>query len=152
MNMMRQAVCPACLTGNRVTGGDAGAAKCGKCSQKLFTGAPLAVDDAGLSTHLKGTKGPVLLDVWAPWCGPCRAMAPHFAEAARRLEPEVRLLKLNADDNSSPRGLCVSGIPALILFFDGKEIARQAGVMTADQLSQWVRAHLRQNTKLENTP
>lgn len=141
--MMRQAVCPACNTGNRVTRGDARAAKCGKCGQKLFTGAPIEVDDGVLSAHLKLTKGAVLLDVWAPWCGPCRTMAPHFTEAARQLEPEVRFLKLNADESTASQALGVRGIPALILFHDGKEIARQSGAMTAFQLVQWTRTQLR---------
>ncbi len=140
---MNVAVCPECGTGNRIAAGhDAGAAKCGKCGAKIFTGTPLDVDDAKLQQHLRLTKGAVLLDVWAPWCGPCRMMAPHFAQAARHLEPGVRLLKLNADETSSGQTLGVRGIPALILFYDGKEIARHAGALTADALVAWTRQHL----------
>jgi thioredoxin 2 len=148
---MKQAVCPACGTGNRIGDRDAGAAKCGRCGEKLFTGAPLDVDDTGLAAHLKLTVGPVLLDVWAPWCGPCRAMAPHFAEAARRLEPDVRFLKINADENQAPAQLGVRGIPTLILFHDGHEIARRSGLMTADQLSAWLTQALR-SIALETQP
>jgi thioredoxin 2 len=147
---MQQAACPACLTGNRITGGDASMAKCGRCGQRLFAAEPLSVGDAELSAHLRLTKGAVLLDIWAPWCGPCLAMAPHFAEAARRLEPEVRFLKLNADESASAASLGVRGIPALILFLDGKEVARHAGLLTADQLTGWVRAQLPHYFRLEN--
>ena len=140
---MRQAACPQCGTGNRFGGKDPAEAKCGRCGAKIFIGAPLDVDDAALRNHLKLTAGPILLDVWAPWCGPCLTMAPHFAEAARRLEPRVRLLKLNADQNAAARDLGVRGIPALILFEGGSEIARQSGMVNADQLVRWVDAQLR---------
>ena len=149
---MNVAVCPACGTGNRIAAGhDSGAAKCGKCGAKIFSGKPLDVDDAQLQQHLRLTKGAVLLDVWAPWCGPCRMMAPHFAEAARQLEPEVRFLKLNADETSSGGALGVRGIPALILFYNGKEIARQAGAMTADALVAWTRQHLPAVPRMEKS-
>jgi len=149
---MNVAVCPECGTGNRIAPGhDAGAAKCGKCGAKIFSGKPLDVDDAKLHQHLRLTKGAVLLDVWAPWCGPCRMMAPHFAEAARQLEPDVRLLKLNADETSSGGTLGVRGIPALILFHNGKEVARQAGAMTADALITWTREHLQDIPRMEKS-
>lgn len=136
---MKQAVCPACRSANRIGEGDPRAAKCGRCGEKLFTGEPVDVDDAGLQTHINLSSGPVLVDVWAPWCGPCRTMAPHFAATARQLEPDVRFLKLNADDNASPRALGVRGIPALILFHGGREIARHAGLMSSDQLVRWLK-------------
>ena len=97
---MTQVACPACGTGNRIGDRDPHAAKCGRCGAKLFAGAPSDVDDAAFAAHLKLSSMPVLVDVWAPWCGPCRIMAPAFAQAAQQFEPRVRFLKLNADQNS----------------------------------------------------
>ncbi|MDZ4777770.1 MAG: thioredoxin domain-containing protein [Alphaproteobacteria bacterium] len=140
---MKVAVCPKCSTGNRIAAGhDVGAAKCGKCGATIFSGKPLDVDDAQLQQHLRLTKGAVLLDVWAPWCGPCRMMAPHFEDAARQLEPDVRFLRRNADETTSGGALGVRGIPTLILFHNGKEIARQAGAMTAHALIAWTQQQL----------
>lgn len=135
---MNQVACPACGVGNRVGAGDPHAAKCGRCGEKLFTGAPIDVDDAAFAAHLKLSSIPLLVDVWAPWCGPCRMMAPAFAAAAQKFEPSVRLLRLNADRTSAPAQFGVRGIPALILFHHGREVARHAGLMTADQLETWL--------------
>ena len=135
---MMQAACPACGTGNRIGDGDPLAAKCGRCGEKLFSGAPIDVDDAAFSAHLKLSSMPVLVDVWAQWCGPCRMMAPAFADAAQRFGPNVRFLKLNADQTRAPAQLGVRGIPALILFHNGREAARHAGLMSAAQLNAWL--------------
>ncbi|MDP1630484.1 MAG: thioredoxin TrxC [Caulobacter sp.] len=144
---MRQFVCPHCRAVNRAPDDkNAAAAKCGRCGEKLFTGKPAEVTGAALAAHRASTKGAaVLLDVWAPWCGPCRTMAPEFAAAAERLEPGVRLLKLNADaEPDASSALQVSGIPALILFRDGQIIARQSGAMRADQIVAWTTQALAQ--------
>lgn len=142
---MRQFVCPACGAGNRAPDGkDPLAAKCGRCGALLFTGRPVDVDAKRLSVHRASTRGAaVLVDVWAPWCGPCRAMAPNFAAAARSLEPDVRLLKLNSEaEPQAAAVLGVSGIPALLLFRDGQVIARTAGLLSTPQIVAWTRQAL----------
>lgn len=144
---MAQFVCPACGAVNRIPADrDPAAGKCGRCQGRLFTGAPVDVTGTQLKAHRDSTVGAaVLVDVWAPWCGPCRTMAPQFAAAAARLEPSVRLLKLNADEEGAAAGeLGVSGIPALILFRDGRIVARQAGAQRADQIIAWVNQALAQ--------
>ncbi len=142
---MSQFVCPHCGAGNRVPDGkDARTAKCGKCHQAVLTGGPVEVTGAQLEAHKRGTKGAaLLLDVWAPWCGPCKAMAPQIATAAKALEPDVRALKLNSDAEPAAAGaLGVSGIPALFLKRDGKVIAQSAGAMPASQIVDWTRQAL----------
>lgn len=140
--MMKQAVCPTCGAANRIAPGHApGSAKCGKCSGALELDQALEVDDAALQRHLERTKGLVLVDVWAPWCGPCRAMAPFYAQAAGMLGAQARLLKLNVDRSETARRLGISGIPALLLFRDGRVIDRKAGLMRAEDIVHWVREH-----------
>jgi len=139
MSEMRQIVCGHCGRTNRLPAERApNSARCGACHQPIFTGHPIEVDEDGFERHVAGNDIPVLVDVWAPWCGPCQMMGPQFAAAAQRLEPGVRLLKLNAEAEPQAAGeLHVSGVPALILFRDGRPIARQAGAMTAGQIVAW---------------
>ena len=142
---MSQVVCVACGAGNRLPQDrDPLSAKCGSCKAPLFTGKPTAVNGADLARHRRLTEGTaLLLDVWAPWCGPCRTMAPNFEAAARQLEPAVRLLKLDSEAEPAAAGaLNVSSIPTLILFKDGAPVARQAGAMSTAQIVAWTRQTL----------
>jgi len=117
---------------------------CGKCHGRLFTGEPTAVASAReFDRFLSQGSLPVLVDVWAPWCGPCRAMAPMFEQAAAVLEPDIRLIKLNSDEapELSAR-LGIRSIPTLLLIHKGKVLARASGVMRADQIAAWARSSL----------
>lgn len=137
-------VCPHCGAVNRVPRDrPAVAAQCGACHRKLFDGHPVAVDPAGFEKHVRANDIPVLVDVWAPWCGPCRAMAPQFERAAVALEPDIRLLKLNADEapDISAR-LGVRGIPALFLMQGGQVLGQTAGAMDARAIVDFARRHL----------
>jgi thioredoxin 2 len=137
-------VCPHCSATNRVPASKpAKQARCGACHKELFEGHPVAVDGSLFDKHRHANDIAVLVDVWAAWCGPCRAMAPMFERAASELEPEVRLLKLNADEEQRISAeLGVSGIPALLLFRGGKLLARTAGAMDTGKIVAWTRSQL----------
>ena len=142
MSASRQIVCGLCGQMNRLPAErNLAAARCGSCHQPIFSGQPIEVDEAGFRRRVAHSDIPVLVDVWAPWCGPCRAMAPMFERAARELEPKVRLLKLNADTApaiSSRMG--ISSIPTLLLMQGGREIARTSGAMDAKTIVAWTMA------------
>ena len=136
----RRVICPNCDSINAVpVDRPAQAAKCGRCHAKLFQGVPLELDSARLRKHVAHSDMPVIVDFWAPWCGPCRAMAPIFADAAKRLEPRARFAKVNVDENQdAAREYGVQGIPALFTFSAGKVVARHAGLADASMLRGWV--------------
>lgn len=135
-------VCPACQAVNRVQPERlADRPVCGKCQKPLFEGHPVELNESTFWTHLQRNDVPVVVDFWAPWCGPCRMMAPWFAEAAARLEPQVRLAKLNTEQAQGLSGqFGIRGIPCLIMFRNGQEVARQAGAMQTPQIVDWVRS------------
>ena len=137
-------VCSKCGGVNRLPPGrDAGEAKCGKCGTRLFSGHPQDVDAEIFDRQIARSSVPVVVDVWAPWCGPCKMMAPAYEAAANELEPLVRLIKLNSDNEQAVAArLGIRSIPTMILFHGGREIARASGAMTASQIVRWVRDRL----------
>jgi len=133
-------VCPACDSINRLPRSKpAQVAKCGRCGGGLFSGKPIELGGERFKRHVTRNDIPVVVDFWAPWCGPCRAMAPVFERAAQELEPAARFVKVDVDNEpglSAEFG--IQGIPALFVFRNGQVASRQAGMMDPASLRRWI--------------
>ncbi len=135
-------VCPACGTVNRVPDERMGDAPiCGTCKAKLLAPEPFALNDATFDTFIANSGLPVVVDFWAAWCGPCRMMAPHFAEAAKQL-PQVRFAKVDTEAATATAArFAIRSIPTLVAFKGGHEIARQPGAMQTGDIVRWMQSH-----------
>ncbi|HEX6725835.1 MAG TPA: thioredoxin TrxC [Nitrospira sp.] len=135
-------VCPHCRSVNRVPGTRLSEGpKCGQCHAPMFTGHPIALTVADFDVHARRNDIPLIVDFWAPWCGPCRMMAPAYEQAAKILEPHVRLAKVNTEAEQALGGrFGIQSIPTMIVLRGGHEVARQSGALGAQDIVRWVRS------------
>ena len=116
---------------------------CGKCRKPIMSGQPLALNEAEFTRFIAKSDQPLLVDFWAPWCGPCKMMAPIFAQAAGQLEPQFRLIKVNTETEQNLAGrMRIQSIPTLAIFRNGEELIRQPGAMGLSDLINWARSHV----------
>ena len=138
------AVCTSCNAVNRIPVQRNGKEiNCGKCHQALFGLTPSSVDRAAFVAQISKSEVPVVVDFWAPWCGPCKAMAPAFAQVCARMDSRARFIKVNTDEEQALGAQYgIRSIPTVAIFKSGKEIARISGAQPAASLEQWIDSHI----------
>ena len=137
-------VCPHCLKVNRIPKKESYAkANCGECKKSLLESIPVPVDASKLGTFIANSEIPLIVDFWAPWCGPCLQMAPAFEEAALAMPLQAQLVKVNTDEEQTLGAQYgIQSIPTLIVFKNGKEVERISGALDASRLKSWVKQYL----------
>ena len=143
MTTLLHVVCPQCHAVNRLPDNRLGeGGTCGKCHAPLFAGHPVELNESSFDKHISKSDLPIVVDFWAPWCAPCRGMAPAFAEAAQQLEPQYRLVKVDTEQSQNIAArFNIRSIPTLAIFKNGQEIVRQSGAMDTSNIVRWVKSY-----------